>query len=97
MIAGARGGVALTDGYSELKDAIQRDDLSPTVVGHPPAIATLWTGLLQWPHGGAKLCFGFGGSPGHRFPPVDNKGQHFHLSVRPLSSGVFRSAFFPWV
>ena len=94
MIASTRGGVALTDGYPELENPLQGHDLPPAVVRDPHGMATLGTGPLKWPQGSCELRFGFGGSPGHRFPPLSNKGQLFHLSVHPLSSGVFRSAFF---
>jgi hypothetical protein len=92
MIASTRGGVALTDGYPELENPLQSHDLPPAVVRDPHGMATLGTGPLKWPQGSCELRFGFGGSPGHRFPPLSNKGQLFHLSVHPLSSGVFRSA-----
>src|SRR5215469_11012318 len=70
MILRARGGMTLADRYAQLKDALQGDHLPLTVVGHPPVIATLWTGLLKRPQGGSELRFGFGGSPGHRLPPL---------------------------
>src|SRR5258708_25089116 len=92
MILWARGSMTLADRYAQLKDAFQCDHLSPTVVGHPPAIATLGTGRLQRPQGSRELRFGLGGSQGHRLPPCFNKGQHFHLNVHPLSRRVFRSA-----
>ena len=84
--------MTLADRYAQLKDAFQCDHLSPTVVGHPPAIATLGTGRLQRPQGSRELRFGFGSSPRHRLPPCFNKGQRYPLSVHLLSSGVFRSA-----
>src|SRR5260221_433557 len=93
MILGASRGMTLTDDHAKLKDALQGHPLSPAVVGHPQAIATLFTGLPKRRQGGCELRFGLGCSPCHRVPPACNKGQRYHLNVHLMSSRVCRSAF----
>jgi len=85
--------MALTDDYSELEDSLQGHHLPPTMIRDPQTIATLFTGLPKRRQGGPELRFGLGCSPRHRVPPACNKGQHYHLNVHLVSSGVFRSAF----
>src|SRR5579859_1250144 len=63
------GGVALTDGYSELENPLQGDSLPPSGVRDPQGIATRWTSPLKRPQDSGELRFGFGGAPGHRLPP----------------------------
>src|SRR6266567_3370226 len=94
MIARTRGGVTLTDGYPELEDPLQSYYLASRVVRNPQGTATLGACPLKRPQGSRELRFGFGGSPGHRFPPASHKGQHYPLSLHLLSRGVFRSATF---
>src|SRR5258708_5966631 len=92
MVQRAGGSMALTDDYSELEDSLQGHHLPPTMIRDPQAIATLFTGLPKRRQGGPELRFGLGCSPRHRVPPACNKGQHYHLNVHLVSSGVFRSA-----
>src|SRR4051794_13846340 len=83
MILRARGNMTLADRESQLNNALQGDHFPPTVVGHPPAIATLWTDLLKRPQTHSELCFGFGGSPGHRFPPCAQQRPALPLERTP--------------
>src|SRR5579859_1768342 len=63
MILWTGGEMALADCYSQLNNTLQSDHCAPTVVGDPPAGATLGAGLLNRSQTHVELCFGFGGSP----------------------------------
>src|SRR5690348_1337352 len=58
MVAWAGRGMTLIDNYSELEDALQGHHLPPTMIGHPQAIAALFTGLPKRRQGGRVLRLG---------------------------------------
>ncbi len=94
MVQGAGGSMALTDDHLELPEPLQGHYLPSAMIGDPPPISALFTGLPKRGQRGGQLRFRLGSSPRHCSAPACKKGQLYHLSLHLLSSKVFRSAFF---
>src|SRR6266581_5576928 len=75
VIQRAGGSGTLTHDHPQLPETLQGHHLPSTVIGHPQAVSTLFTGLPKRCQRGGELGFGSRGSSRHGVAPAQKKAN----------------------